>query len=411
MTRSTVRLAARNTLRRKARTFFTAGMVVFSVAVLVVALTWVGGLFGSILTSITAVGGHVRIVDPDFAAREEMMPLYENLEVTAPLVAAIERQPGVVSVEPRIATGVTVTKGEEIGEVFAMAVGANDRYFREQLRGKEKLAAGEWFSGGPDELVAGAKIAERTGAKVGDELVLLGATQDGSLSPIKGKLVGIISTGGGMLDQQIWMPLDKARWLVDIPEGATELLVFAEGLEGGKALATRLQTLPELGAYAVQSWHEREPLKSMTAVAMGIQGVIVLTFVFLAALGIWNTMTMSVLERTHEIGVLRAMGMSRLAVVGLCVGEALSIAVAGGGFGVLLGVGPAWLLETKGITLGERVTGQLNAPIPETIRGDLTLEVIVTALLLGLLMAVLGSLLPALRAASIQPVSAMRSGR
>jgi putative ABC transport system permease protein len=122
-------------------------------------------------------------------------------------------------------------------------------------------------------------------------------------------------------------------------------------------------------------------------------------------------MTMSVLERTHEIGVLRAMGMSRLSVVGMFVGEALAIAVVGGTFGLLLGLGPAWLLETRGIHIGARLASSTQSVISETIRGDLTLQGMVNAFALGLLMALLGSLLPALRAASIQPVSAIRSGR
>ncbi len=410
MTRSTLRLAARNALRRRARTFFTAGMVVFAVAVLVVALTFVEGVFGTMVAAATSLGGHVRVADPGFVAREELMPLYEHVERTAPLVELIERQPGVAAVEPRIATGVTVTRGEEIGDVLALAVGASERYFRERLDAKTKLVSGGWFTGSPDEIIAGAKVAERTGAKVGDELVLLGVTQDGSLSPIKGRLVGIVAQGG-MLDQQVFLPLERVRWLTDISEGATELLVFAGSLEEGRLVADRLKALPELRGYAVQSWAEREPLRSMTAAMAGMRGIIVFTFVFLAALGIWNTMTMSVLERTHEIGVLRAMGMSRTRVVGLLVGEALAIAAAGGMAGLLLGIGPAWLLETRGIRIGERLAGSFSAPVSQTVYGDLTPAVVIIALAMGLLMALLGSVVPAIRAASIQPVSAMRSGR
>jgi putative ABC transport system permease protein len=408
---TTFRLAARNTTRRKARTFFTAGMVVFGVGVLLVSLTFVRGMFGTMLRSIISIGGHVRVVDADFAAREALNPLEENVAVIAPVVELLRRQPGVRAVEPRIMAGVTVTKGEEIGDYFALAVGAHERYFREQLGAREKLVQGAWFGDGPDDLLVGARLAQRMDVRVGDELVLLGTTQDGSLSPVKGTVVGIVQTGGGQLDHQVWMPLEKLQWMTDIPEGATELLVFGEGLSEGLALAQRLSGLPELKAYAVQAWNEREPLKSMSGMVAGMQGIIVFTFVFLTALGIWNTMTMSVLERTHEIGVLRAMGMTRKTVVGLFVGEGLAIALGGGLLGVLLGLGPAWLLDHKGIRLGERLSESVSAPVPETIRGDLNLEVVLLSFGLGLLMALLGSLLPALRAASIQPVSAMRSGR
>jgi ABC-type lipoprotein release transport system permease subunit len=224
-------------------------------------------------------------------------------------------------------------------------------------------------------------------------------------------VVGIIHGGSGMLDQQVLLPLEKLRWLTDIPDGATELLVFASDLHQGQALAERLKLLPELHPYAVQSWAEREPLKSMAASVQGMEGIIVFTFVFLTALGIWNTMTMSVLERTHEIGVLRAMGMSRPSLVGLFLSEALTIATLGGLMGLLLGLGPAWLLATRGIRIGERLASSVNAPISETLRGDLNARTVVLVFALGLLMALLGSVVPALRAASIQPVSALKSGR
>lgn len=409
MLRSILRLAVRNATRRKTRTALTAGMVVASVALLLVALTWIRGVSTSMMQAITAMGGEVRIVDADYAAREELRPMYEHIAESAPLVELLRRQPGVTAVEPRIATGVTVTVGEEIGEVFALATGASESYFREQLRAKDRLVQGAWFSGAEDELVAGFKVVQQAGARLGDELVLVGTTQDGSLSSVKGRLVGVVRGAG--LDQQVLASLDKLRWFTDIPEGATEILVYGADLHGADQLAASLRTLPDLEGLAVQSWAEREPAKTMKPMVESMQSVLVFIFVFLTALGIWNTMMMSVLERTHEIGVLRAMGLSRLGAVGLFVGEALAVAVAGGLIGVGLGAWPAWLLERDGITIGEKASSSMSMPMSETVHGDLTVETVFVALALGFLMALLGSLLPALRASSIQPVTAMRSGR
>ncbi|MFN7132342.1 MAG: ABC transporter permease, partial [Myxococcales bacterium] len=405
----TMRLAARNLLRRKLRTGLTAGMVTMGVALLMLALTWVGGAMGGAMATATAAGGHVRIVDPDFAAREELMPLEENLPETAPLVALLRSQPGVRAVEPRITAGVTVSAGEEIGEVFALAVGAEPSYFEAQLRANEKLVQGGWFSGGADELVLGRKVAAQAKAKPGDEVLLLGMTQDGSLSPIKGRVVGVV--GGSGLEQQVLVPLEKLRWLTDISEGATELLVYGDDYRDAPSLARGLRNLPGLKPYAVDAWSEREPWRSLGATVKGMQGIIVFVVVFLAALGIWNTMTMSVLERTHEIGVLRALGLSRPGAVAMFVGEGAVIGVLGGLAGLLLGLGPAWLLEHHGIHIGAKVASSSEIPLGETVYGDLTLSVMGWSFALGLLMAILGSVLPALRAASIQPVSAMRSGR
>jgi ABC-type lipoprotein release transport system permease subunit len=386
------------------------GMVTMSVALLLVALTWIRGVFGSMLETASATGGHVRVVTAAYAAREELMPLDEHLPDTGRLVDTIRRQPGVTQVEPRITAGVTLTVGEEIGDVFAMVVGASDDYFRRQLAADQRLAAGAWFTGAPDELVAGAQVVMQLGAAVGDEVVLLGQTQDGSLSSIKGRLVGVLGRGSG-LDHQVLAPLERVQYLVDIPEGAVELLVYGGELDRAAALARALRDLPALDGLAVQALAEREPWKSMLPSVKGMEAAVIFLFVFLTALGIWNTMMMSVLERTHEIGVLRAMGLGRLGAVSLLVGEALAIALAGGLSGIALGLAPAWLLERHGITIGEKTAGGLGIPIAETIHGNLSPDLVLLSLGLGLLMAILGSLLPALRAASIQPVSAMRAGR
>jgi putative ABC transport system permease protein len=405
------RLALRNTTRRRTRTLLTAGMVVLGVALLLLALSWVGGIFDSMLNVATALGGHVRVVQPQYAAREELSPLYENIPEVAALETALRAQPGVVAIEPRIITGVTVSKGEQIGDVFGLVVGARESYFRERTGAKDKLIDGHWFSGDQAEAILGAKIAQELEAKVGDELILLGMTQDGSLSPIKTKLVGIAQLGVASLNQQIFVPLALVQYLVDIEGGATELLAYTEHYDQAGALATQLRSVAELHGFTIQAWSEREPWRSLSGTARGMQSIIVAVIVFLTALGIWNTMMMSVLERTHEIGVLRAMGLSRWGTVRLFVGEALAIAVLGGTLGVLLGAYPAWLLETRGITIGERTAASTTLMISETMHGDLNWSVALTAFGLGLLMALLGSLVPALRAASIQPVAAMRGGK
>jgi putative ABC transport system permease protein len=405
-----VRLAARNIFRRRTRTLLTAGMVVFGVALLLVALTWIHGAFGTMLSSAAAANGHVRIVDRDFAIKEELMPLDEHLADIPRWVELLAAQPGVTAVEPRLVTGVTVTVGEEIGDVFGGLIGASERYFRERLGAKDKLTSGAWFSGDPDEIIAGAKIVELAGAKLGDEMLLLGLTQDGSISPVKGRIVGVFRTGGA-LDQQIFAPLEKVQFLADITEGATEILVYTSRYEDAERLSARLSALPELRELTVQPFSERDPWKSLAGVVRTVRAIIILTVVLLTALGIWNTMMMSVLERTHEIGVLRAMGLSKLGTVGLFVGEGLAIALIGGVLGLGLGAYPAWLLETKGIRIGEQTAANLTTGISETVYGDLSVETLIIAFGLGLLMAVFGSLVPAVRAANIQPVSAMRSGR
>ena len=124
--------------------------------------------------------------------------------------------------------------------------------------------------------------------KVGDEAIFLGQTQDGSISPIKAKVQGIVDTGNGVFDRQAYVPLNTARWMADIPDGGTELLVYSDRDIRGSTLAERIKSsieedlmilsgaLTEEGETArlrIQSWDNREPFGSTLKLANLINGI------------------------------------------------------------------------------------------------------------------------------------------
>lgn len=402
-------MAARNAARNVTRTGLTTLIVVAGTAFLVIALSWMNGVFNTLQGTAAAASGHVRVADPDYVAREDLMPLYENIPDSAPLVAAIAAIPGVNGAYPRVATGVTLTVGDEIGDVFGLAVGAPPAYYTEVLDLDAHLVEGR-LAVTDREVTLGASLAERTGARVGQEVRVFGQTQDGAMSSIKGEVVGVVRAGNAIIDQQVYLSLDRARYLVDIPDGATEIVVFGDDRDGAERLAAAVAA--EAPGLSVQAWSQREPWRGFFTIAGYIRGWMQAIIVFITALGVWNTMMMSVLERTAEIGVMRAMGLSRLGAVVLFVVEALAIAVIGGLIGVALGALPAYyVLEQRGITLGATIVQNVNLPFHTTMHGDFTPQIAAQGFLLALAMALVGSAPPAWRAAAIQPVEAMRARR
>jgi len=419
-----IRLAALNATRKPARTLLTAGMVAAGTSMLVLSMSWIGGIFDDMLDIAAKASGHVRIVDSDFAEREQLMPMYENLPDTDALLARIEGVEGLVKAFPKISTGVTVSVGDEIGDVFGLAMGAPNEYFKDYMNAEDELVEGRWFDENKEELVLGYTVAERAGAKIGDEVILLGLTQDGSMSPIKGDLVGIVRAGNGLYDQGIFVSLERMRWLVDIPDGAIEVLIYGEDRDQSEQLGEALRvtlggedyvagggTL-KAGEYNISSWHQRPPWAQMIPMVDAVNGALIFVFVMVVALGVWVTMMMSVLERTDEIGVMRAMGLTRWGAVSLFVGEATAIAVIGGILGVAFGCIPSWYLTVYGLELSEQLTQNMSAdmPISTHIYAGLSLKIVITSFFMGIIMAVTGSLLPAWRASTIQPVVAMRTG-
>ncbi|MFN7142618.1 MAG: ABC transporter permease [Myxococcota bacterium] len=404
-------MALRNALRNRRRSLLTATMVMLGVACLTVAMSWLEGFFGSTIDMAANLAGHVRVVDADYARREQLNPLHENIAVTAPLEEAIRGVPGVVAVYPRISMGVTATVGDEIGEEFGMVQGGPIALFEGPLDIDGKLAEGRMLAG-DDEAVVGKKLVEKVGAKLGDELVILGQTQDGSMSPAKVTIVGIADLGNAMQNRQIFLTLEKVRYMADIPDGAVELSVYAEDRDDGAALAEALKALPALEGRDVRSWDQRPPFDQVMGLLGTVKGIAAFVMVFITGLGVLNTMLMSVLERTAEIGVMRAMGLRKRQVVTLFVLEALGISAIGGVLGAVLGGLGGYWLQVHGVDLG-KVVDKLPATIPmnSTIYGKVTPDILLWAVLLGLAMAVVGGVVPALRASRIEPIEAMRHRR
>jgi len=409
-----IRLAFRNTQRHLRRTMLTAGTVLVATALLTVVLAYLAGVFGDIMKDFTAAAGHVRIVTQAFADREEVHPLYENIADVDEVVEVVRSTPGVVDVSPRITTGVTITADEEIGDEFAVVTGATETYYRNHLRGPDHLVAGTWLSGRPKEVVVGRRIVERLGAELGSEILMLGQTQYDSMSPVTAELVGVVG-GNASLDEQVFLPLSEVQWLTDMPGGALEILVYGLGREPRqlRPVVEALRAQPELADTETKAWYQREPWLSMMGIMDGIQGFIEFFIVFLAALAIFNTMSMSVLERTGEIGVMRAMGLTRPRALGLFLVESILIGLMGSAAGVALGSVGAFYLETYGITLGEDLVAKMGSsfPMKATVYADLSLTTVATVVFLGVAASVAGAILPALRASSIQPVLAMRARR
>lgn len=404
-----LRLAMRNVRRNVHRTVLTAGTVVFGTALLTVALAWLTGVFGTLTNTMASFGGHARVMTTAFAAREELMPLSEHLQHADDLAAAAMKLPGVRAAYPRIVTGVTLTKGDEIGDQFGLAVGAPIGWYTDQLHLGKDIVLGTMFTGADGETVLGRTVAEAIHAQVGDTIIALGMTQDGAMAPVKAKVVGIASGGNQLVDNGIFLPLEPLRWMADVDDGATELLIYGDDKTQGKTLAAELRADPAFSNDVVQAWDEQPSTAGIVAMIGVVNSIISSIIVFVCALGVWNTMMMSVMERTREIGVMRAMGLTRPGTVVLFVVEGLFIAAIGGAVGVALGCIPAYALQVYGVNLGDKMAHSAGVPVQSHVYALLTVGVVTEAFLLGLCTALVGTAFPAWRAASIQPVDAMRS--
>jgi putative ABC transport system permease protein len=139
--------------------------------------------------------------------------------------------------------------------------------------------------------------------------------------------------------------------------------------------------------------------------------LIIFIMLIIASMGIVNTMLMAVLERTREIGMLSAMGMRKAEIIILFLFEGGIIGAIGSLLGCILGGLGGWYLEVHGWKLGTDVFHDFMAafyPLKNVFYADLTLDVLIMTFVLGTAIAVVTSFYPALKAARLNPVEALR---
>jgi ABC-type lipoprotein release transport system permease subunit len=234
------------------------------------------------------------------------------------------------------------------------------------------------------QVIIGKRAAEQMGVTVGDTLRLMNSSF---------RIVGIYETGVSFEEIGAVIGLREVQALVGKPHQVQLYGIKLRDPAQAEAIRDDLQAaFPEIDfsvtAEAVESMSDMRVLREMV-------GQISFLAVFIGGVGMLNTMLMSVLERTREIGVLRALGWRRVRVLGMILQESLVLGVMGGVCGILMGLGLGKLLRMVPGTYGS---------IDLSYEPQLLVQAVVVALIAG----ALGGLYPAWRATRMRPVEALR---
>ena len=249
--------------------------------------------------------------------------------------------------------------------------------------GHFRVLEGEALAGGHQVLV-GKNAAEQLGVDVGDTIRLMRSNF---------RVVGIYETGISYEDVGVVIGLREAQTLTGKPHQVMYYAIKLRHPGDAETVKEHLESaFPDLD---VSLTSEIAESMSDFQVMEELMTQVSALAVFIGGLGMLNTMLMSVLERTREIGVLRALGWRRRQILGMILKESLLLGAVGGVCGILLGLGLGGLM---GLLEGTW------ASIEPVYSGGLFIQATAVALLAG----VLGGLYPAWRATRLRPVEALR---
>ncbi|MBM4465581.1 MAG: ABC transporter permease [Chloroflexi bacterium] len=363
-------MVLKNLWRRKGRTLLTLAGIAIGVAVVVALLALADGMTAQI-TGMAAGGGADLTLMQDGIADMSFSALGEEVGEAIAAMPEVEWVSGllfnVLPVEQRPLFLVMGMEPQGAGiQHFRIVEGRSLQGDDEVLLGR--MAAG-FFDKGPD-----------------DELILQGQRY---------RIAGVYETGVAYEDAGAVLPLAEAQRLFKKRDQVSlyQVKVRLEAIGEVDALIEKIQErFPDVAAYRSSEFAQNAPdIKNLQTIA----GAVSLIGLLAGALGTMNTMLMSVLERTREIGTLRALGWQKRQVLGLILQESLALSLAGGLVGCLLGAGLVALINLSPALKGAFV-GRLGPPA------------FATGLIVALVLGALGGLYPAWRATRLQPIEALR---
>jgi lipoprotein-releasing system permease protein len=210
----------------------------------------------------------------------------------------------------------------------------------------------------------------------------------------------------------VFVPLDTLQKLRTMDNRATSIQLRLNDYRDAESVVKSLETLFPSSLYHVETWEDKQgPLLAAIAVEKGILNVLLFLIICVAGFGILAIFTMIVVEKTRDIGILKALGASNGGVMKIFLGYGLLLGLVGAGLGTTLGLTFTTYINPIEQLLG-KVTGQVIFPrdvyyfdkIPTFIQPQSVMFVNLGAIAI----AVLFSVLPALRAALLHPVRALR---
>ena len=399
-------LALRNLIRYRRRSGVALAAIVFGV----IAILLAGGFIEWILeamreSAIRSQYGHVQVVRTGYFKHGAAEPLAYLLPAAHAIVDQIEAEPIVDIVAPRLYFTGLASRDETTISFIGQGV---DPTKEERLSESVDIRTGEDLDANdPNKIIVGAGLAETLGVSPGDMLVLLTTSSTGGINAVEVTVGGIFFTAAKAFDDTaLRVHLDIARDLLKV-SGSHSWLVLLNDTDQTDKMKERLEAMidDKTDEYEVIPWYELADFYNKTERLFSRQiNLVWIVIGLLILLSISNTMMMSVLERTREIGTLMAIGLTRKTIMRLFLQEGAVLGVVGGVIGLIIGISLAALISTIGIPM----------PPPPGMDVGFTGEILITGGLVsaGMFVAVCATTVaaayPAWKASHLDVVDALR---
>ena len=383
----------------KAQTLLIIGGVAVGAAVIVFITALVDGLQGNIVQRTLGTQAHIVVSAPDLLALAAAPPpgtvdlratdarpqRLRSINNWPGMLRVLQGLSGVRAVSPMVSGPAFAQRGTAVRAIAIL--GIEPRRYVRVIPLDQDIVQGH-LAVGASQVLVGTRLAQDLGLRVGDKLRVQGAAGGSQVFDV----AGVFSLGVRDLDERyVYMGLKPAQSLLGLPGGATEIDLTVQHIFDAQRIAARIAALTGLKS---ESWMDTNSQLLNALRSQSLSSALIRFFVGLSvAFGIASVLAVSVVQRTREIGILRAMGATRQRILAVFLYEGAAVGFAGSTLGAAAGGAMVWAFNTYG-------PGLFYVPVPPA----LVFEAVALATLAG----VAAAALPALRAARLDPVVAIR---
>lgn len=410
------KIAFRNIMRNKRRTITSGITIAIGILFFIFYDSIMNGMDkGATDNMIQLSTSSVKIHTEEFYKDRKSFPLKHGITNEDKIREFVSKNSFVTGVTPRVEFLGELSNLSEYKPIIGKVIDAEKDAVVFKLK---DYIIGSYFSiDNEREIILGKKLAKEMGVDVGDEITLYALTRYDSRNADDFKIVGILNTTDPNINNNTALITYKAaNDFLDLENLKTELNIsikkqmkfnkeieIMNGIKAdfeGEFKGMKIMTFEEMAADFI-NMKEQKQIWSW---------LFILVILLIAAVGIFNTVLMSVFERIREIGVLRAHGLKPGELSILFIFEGFITGILGSTLGVILGCIANYFLVVYGYPI-DKIAGDMDVsgfPIWGTIYGQWNIKMIIAGFIFGVIVATLAGVIPARKAAKMEITEALR---
>jgi lipoprotein-releasing system permease protein len=373
--------------------------VAVGVAVIVFVTALIQGLQANIIERTLGTQAHIRLLSSDevnvllpapagtqlLVQEDKRAQRLRSINNWQQISATLDQLPNLTAVSPVVSGPAFVRRGEALESVALVGI---DLARYQQIIPLESYVVSGQLRVGADDVVIGKLLADDLGVRVGSKLRLDTGQQNNTVVNI----AGIFELGVRELDSRfVYLDLRQAQSLLGLPGGVTVIELTVANIFDADVIAAQVERLTSLNA---ESWIETNAqlMNGLSAQSLSTNMIIVFVAISVAS-GIASVLSVSVVQRTREIGILRATGATREQILKVFLMQGAVFGLCGSFIGIAVSYALVWVFNTLG-------PGLFYIPLSRTL--------VASSLLLATLTGVLAAAVPSRRASRLDPVVAIR---